>query len=143
MLDLPTITDDQFSLVIEMPGTADAPPRIVVSGAVDRTAAKHLQRAVIEVLRRCCPRGVELDVAGVTYLDSAGISALLACQADARQLDCELTLRNTGPATYRQLQIAGLLEHFGLAKPARRTVPGAFGAALGLEGNGLSGLIYP
>jgi anti-anti-sigma factor len=120
-------------------GAAGERPRIVVTGDVDAQSAAELQKAVIEVLRRHCPRGLDLDLERVTFLDSAGIGALLLCQADARQLDCEITLCKTPPTAYRLLQLAGLLEHFGLAKPpAHPMVAGVGGAAMGLLGCGLT-----
>ena len=48
-------------------------------------------------------------------MDSAGIRALLFCQADARQVDCQIRLTNPHPMVYPVLQITELLEHFGLA----------------------------
>jgi anti-anti-sigma factor len=129
---------DRRSLAIDLAGGDDERPRIVVTGDVDDTSTRELQKAVIEVLRRHCPRRMDLDLAGVTFLDSAGISALLLCRADAAQVDCEITLRSTPPMAYRVLQVAGLLEIFGLAKSrAHAVIPGA-GAALGLLGCGLS-----
>jgi len=83
---------------------------------------------------------VDLDLAGVTFLDSAGIRGLLLCLADARQMDCEFALRNTPTAVYPVLQVAGLLEHFGLANPPTHPVVlGGGGAAMGRRGCGLSG----
>ena len=116
----------------EVSGGAGERPRITVTGDVDAASVPGLQKAFVEVLRRHCPRGVDLDLAGVTFLDSAGIEGLLLCLADARQMECELVLRNTPATAYRVLQLAGLLEHFGLVKPPPPPPVAGGGAALGL-----------
>jgi anti-anti-sigma factor len=58
-----------------------------------------------------------MDLHGVSFLDSAGIHALVLCQADAQHVDCQITLTNPQPVVYRVLQVTGLLGHFGLAEP--------------------------
>ena len=58
-----------------------------------------------------------MDLHGVTFLDAAGIRALVLCQADARQVDCQITLTQPQPVVYRVLEITGLLAHFGLTTP--------------------------
>ncbi|MGW4941760.1 STAS domain-containing protein [Actinoplanes sp. NPDC004185] len=73
----------------------------------------------------------------MTFLDAAGIEALLRCQADAQQLECRLFLTGPTPMTCRVLQIAGLLEQFGLAKP-RPDGHAPAGAELGLVNCGLT-----
>jgi anti-anti-sigma factor len=130
---------DRDLVVVDVPCSDETAPRIVVTGALDARSTESLQRAVIGLLRCRRPSGIEIDLQGVTSLDFAGIRALLLCQADARQLECEIALRNTPSTAYRVLQVAGLLEQFGLAKPHRRAaVPVAVAAALGLVGCGLS-----
>jgi anti-sigma B factor antagonist len=114
--------------------------RLVVCGDVDAVSARRLQQSLIDVLRRLPPGDIDVDVSGVTFLDAAGIEALLRCQADARQLECRLVLTRPSPMTYRVLQIAGLLAQFGLARPRPAGhLPGPAGAALGLVNCGLAG----
>jgi anti-sigma B factor antagonist len=83
----------------------------------DALTVGRLQKAVVDVLRRQRPSCIEMDLHGVTFLDSVGIRALVHCQSDARQVDCRITLTNPQPVVYRVLQITGLLEHFGLTTP--------------------------
>ena len=54
---------------------------------------------------------------GVPFLDAGGVRVLLQCRADARQLDCWLTLAHVKSEAYRVLEIVGLLEPFGVAEP--------------------------
>jgi anti-anti-sigma factor len=118
----------------------DSPVRLSLRGDIDAVSARRLHQSLIDVLRRRCPRAIEVDVSGVTFLDAAGIEALLRCQTDARQLECRLVLTRPDPFTYRLLQVAGLLEQFGLARarPGGRGRPSG-GAALGLVDSGLAG----
>jgi anti-anti-sigma factor len=107
-------------------------PRLRVSGDLDATSSADLHDAFVAVLRQHCPPGVDLDLEGVTYLDSAGLTGLLLCRDDARQMGCDLALRNTPTMVYRILQVAGLLEDLGLARPpVPPAVPGTGGAAMG------------
>jgi anti-anti-sigma factor len=120
-------------------GTDTDHPRIVLAGRLDNPDAGQLQQAVIDLLRRARPRGIDIDLAGITVLDPSGIRALLLCQADAEQVDCRIRLTNSGPGVYRALQLAGLLEHFGLTRPrsADPARPRMAGAAMGLLHSGL------
>ena len=105
-------------LVDVLEGTTAIGARIAVFGALDHASAYPLERAVIHVLREQRPAHLALDLADVPFLDTGGIKVLLQCRADARQLDCRLTLTNTQPWVYRVLEIVGLLEPFGLAETA-------------------------
>jgi anti-anti-sigma factor len=95
-----------------------APPAMIVSGDLDAVNADLLRTAVADVLRRHRPEHIDMDMHGVTFLDSAGIRALLLCQSDAQRADCRITLTRPCPGVYRVLEVTGLLDHFGL--PARR-----------------------
>jgi anti-anti-sigma factor len=95
-----------------------APPGMIVSGDLDVVNADLLRTAVADVLRRHRPRRIEVDLHGVAFLDSAGIRALLLCQADAQRADCRIALTRPRPGVYRVLEVTGLLDHFGL--PGRR-----------------------
>jgi len=109
--------EDRPSLVVRLHRTDAEPPRMFVVGEVDALSALQLQDAVEDVLRDLRPGRIEIDVEGVTFLDSAGISALVQCHAQADQLGCRLRLANPQRSVYRVLQICGLLDHFGLTSP--------------------------
>ena len=134
------LDDDGLTITLGEPADGGS-PLLVVAGEVDADNARRLQQAVIDVLRCGCHRQVTVDVAGVTVLTAAGIEALLLCQVDAGQLDCTVRLSDPSPGIYRVLQIAGLLERFGLIRPrpVEPRYPGQVGAAMGLVGSGLGG----
>ncbi|MBB6379705.1 anti-sigma B factor antagonist [Pseudonocardia eucalypti] len=56
-----------------------------VRGEVDMWTAPRLQAALDRVLRRAAGRRVVVDLLGVTFLDSAGLAALVAATRHAEQ----------------------------------------------------------
>jgi anti-anti-sigma factor len=114
-LPLDTVHQDPGSLLVDVHGGDDTQAqRIAVAGEVDMLSAPAVQEAVVDVLHRRHPRRIEIDLRGVTFLDSAGIRTLLICHDDAQQENCLLTLVDPHPRVYRVLQITGLLGLFAL-----------------------------
>ena len=110
--------EDQSSLLVELQRDGDTePPRMVVSGEVDAVSAAQLQKAVVGVLRQHRPSRIDLDFDQVTFLDSAGIRALVLCHADAKQVDCKLMVTRPRHMVYRVLEITGLLEYLCVTGP--------------------------
>jgi anti-anti-sigma regulatory factor len=72
-------------------------PRIDLTGALVGPHSRRLHQAVIDLLRSEVPRAMELNLAGLTDLDAAGLRALETCLEDARQVDCRITVRNFAP----------------------------------------------
>ncbi|XVQ84091.1 STAS domain-containing protein [Microbispora siamensis] len=89
--------------------------RIIACGEIDISTSGRLYSGVLEVLRRQRPSRIEVDLAGVTFLDASGVRALLMSQTAAAEVGCRLTLVKPGRMAHRVLQIVGLLETFGLA----------------------------
>src|ERR671921_748747 len=75
---------------------------ITVAGEIDSLNAAQLHAAVLGVLRER-PRHIEVDLRGVTFLDSAGIRTLLLCHTAAQHMNCRLTLTDAHPMAYRVL----------------------------------------
>jgi anti-anti-sigma factor len=88
--------------------------RVRVTGELDALTAPEVHKTVVSVLRRQCLSRIEIDLRGVTFLDSAGIRALLLCHSDAQRLECQLIVINPCPSVYRVLEITALLDHFGI-----------------------------
>ncbi len=55
-----------------------------------------------------------VDFAGLTFIDSSGISELLRVGATMSERGHHLEIRNPSPPVRRVLEITGLLSHFGL-----------------------------
>ncbi len=107
-----------FTLVMGDPpahASGARPLHITVAGELDVVSAPALWEAVGPALATGRPRHLEIDVSGITFLDSSGIRALLHCHADADRMACRMTLTGPRPGIRRVLEITGLLEHFGLA----------------------------
>lgn len=67
---------------------------LVVSGELDISTAARLRREVREALFEG-PSTLYLDLSGVSFIDCAGLQALITGQRDARLQGGELLLRGT------------------------------------------------
>jgi anti-anti-sigma factor len=112
---LGTTQQDQSSLIITV-DRADGThvQHITVAGEMDALSVAELHEAVTDMLRQCRPNRIEMNLRGVSFLDSVGISTLLQCHTDATRVGCQLELIDPHPMVHRVLQITGLLDHFGL-----------------------------
>lgn len=55
-----------------------------------------------------------VDLAGLTFIDSSGITELVEARRACLDRNGAFTLRSTTPTVRRVLEITGLLDHFGL-----------------------------
>ncbi|WP_305783920.1 STAS domain-containing protein [Symbioplanes lichenis] len=89
--------------------------RIIIQGDVDAVTSDRVFEVFLQALREHRPTCVDMDVSGVTFLDSSGIRTLAQCQAEARRAGSHIVLLNLPPMVRRVLEITGLLHHFGVA----------------------------
>jgi anti-sigma B factor antagonist len=87
------------------PGTV----RLALHGELDLATAGLLGERVAAVLDRP-PRRLVLDVAGLTFCDSAGIDALLAARAGARARDVAVEVTGARGIVRRTMAATGVLE---------------------------------
>ncbi len=80
---------------------------LVAEGRIDSTTAPALKR---ELLRAFWD--VDLDLSHITFLSSAGLSALLAGQKHLQENDCKLRLLDVPEVINNVLEIAGFSEIF-------------------------------
>ncbi|WP_336031286.1 STAS domain-containing protein [Geodermatophilus sp. FMUSA9-8] len=109
--------------------TVDAIPvdgavRIVCAGEVDCSTAPALRRALDGAFADR-PRGVTVDLEAVTFLDSAGLSALAVAHRTADQAGVPMRVLVATRAVTRALQVTGLWELLG----CETVHPGTAGAA--------------
>ncbi|MDW3216116.1 MAG: STAS domain-containing protein [Ilumatobacteraceae bacterium] len=83
---------------------------IEVVGEIDASTAGQLADAIAER-----EGDVVIDVAGVAFIDSSGIRALIASQQAVEAQGATLTIRNPSPAVLRLFQLSSLEEFFNLA----------------------------
>lgn len=58
--------------------------------------------------------GLEVDLGGLSFIDSTGLSALIQLRKEFSELGLPLRLTNVGPVTRRLFHITGLLDVFGI-----------------------------
>jgi anti-sigma B factor antagonist len=89
--------------------TSSSGTTVRVSGEVDSTTAPGLRSCLLEVIARPGGAAVEVDLREVTFLDSAGLSALATAHRAAQAAGRALRMRcGTTRAVVRPLQITGL-----------------------------------
>ncbi|MDT4892427.1 MAG: anti-sigma factor antagonist [Pseudonocardiales bacterium] len=83
---------------------------VTLTGEMDIVIAPHLVSLVENAVQQC-PDGstsVVLDLAGVTFIDSMGIGALLSAQQCAASRGWSMKLRAVRPRIVRLFTITGL-----------------------------------
>jgi anti-sigma B factor antagonist len=83
---------------------------VMVAGNLDMAAALPLETRVDAVLTSGDVRAVQLDLAQVELVDSAGLGALLAIRERANQLGIELAITRVSDRVRRILDLTGLAE---------------------------------
>jgi anti-sigma B factor antagonist len=109
----PTRIDIHPTRIDVRSATSAAGCTITVSGEIDSSTAPGLRGCLLEVLGRPGTTRVEVDLRAVTFLDSAGLSALATAHRTAQAAGRDLRMRcGTTRAVLRPLQITGLLNVF-------------------------------
>jgi anti-sigma B factor antagonist len=104
--------------------SADSVVRVTAFGEVDSSSAPLL-RTELETALDGQLHELVVDLDGVTFLDSAGLSVLAAAHRAALARDVRLRVLASGRAVIRPLQITGLWELLG----AEQVEPGTGSAA--------------
>jgi anti-sigma B factor antagonist len=95
--------------------TSSSGTTVHVSGEVDSTTAPGLRNCLLEVIARPVAGAIEVDLREVTFLDSAGLSALATAHRAAEAAGRILQMRcGTTRAVLRPLQITGLWAVFAV-----------------------------
>ncbi len=96
--------------------------RVIVqlSGELDLTCAPEVRQTLDELLSAGFEQ-IVIDLRGLRFLDSTGLSALLASHRSARERGCELTLTRAPDAVQRIFEVTGLESEFAF----QTTRPGA------------------
>ena len=80
---------------------------VTASGEVDLTNADGLREALLSALDRGA-RGLVVDMTQTTFLDSAGVTALVRASRRASAGNATLRLAVTAPAVLRVLNLVGI-----------------------------------
>jgi anti-sigma B factor antagonist len=83
---------------------------IVVGGELQQSTSELLRQAVKEALTDR-PAGLVIDLALVTFIDSSGLSALVAARHAGDRVGCRVSLSGVGPVLRRTLHTTGLTDY--------------------------------
>jgi anti-anti-sigma factor len=86
--------------------------RVAVVGEVDLATAHLLRDRLLSVLREQAPAVVDVDLAGVTFLDCTALSALVAARNAAIHAGCQVRVSQPQPIVHLMLEATGLLGVF-------------------------------
>ena len=105
-------------LVCEIGEVSAAARRVVtVRGEVDLATAPELEVRVRAVLGDA-PHGIDLDLAGLTFIDSSGLRTLVALAKEASSRGGSLRLLNLPRHAQRVLELTGLDDWFDVSSEA-------------------------
>ncbi|GAA4451743.1 hypothetical protein GCM10023170_039610 [Phytohabitans houttuyneae] len=94
-------------------GVVEIAPR----GEIDVDTAHEVREAVAAVLTKSRPSRIELNMRLVTFIDSVGISAMVAGFQTAEVSGVKLLVTEPSRFVHRQLWVTGLLGLFGAPEP--------------------------
>jgi anti-sigma B factor antagonist len=107
------LADDLLSVTV-VPSSDGASVTVAPTGDIDSVSAPALRSALLSALRPPCAR-VTVDLDGVTFLNSAGLTVLAEAHHLAQDDGIALGLRGGGRAVLRVLHITGLGDLLGVA----------------------------
>jgi anti-anti-sigma factor len=90
---------------------------IRLRGEIDVDTAGEVRDSVAEVLSRSRPTQIHLNLRLVSFIDSVGISALVAGFQTAQVRGVKLRVTEPSRFVHRQLWVTGLLGLFGAPEP--------------------------
>lgn len=86
---------------------------VAMTGEVDMATTPALREALVAAVDRGC-RSVRVDLAGVTFMDSSGLSALVAGLRELRAQGGSMAMVNARPPVLRVFEISGFSTVAGL-----------------------------
>ncbi|MEO3922391.1 STAS domain-containing protein [Micromonosporaceae bacterium B7E4] len=89
-----------------------ATARLGVAGEIDLATAPALRDELLTLLRKQTPAVLIVDLAGVAFLDCAGIRALVGVRNAAGEAGCQMRVTAPQPFVRRVLEVTGLLGIF-------------------------------
>lgn len=82
--------------------------------ALDGELDTHTARLVADALAEMPDRAVEIDIAGLSFMDSSGLRVLVDATQRARDRGHDISVRNPSDAVRRLVEISGLGGHLTL-----------------------------
>ena len=82
--------------------------RALVSGEIDHHGARQIMKELDEAIDGILPGKLELDLSGVTFMDSSGIAVLLRARRRMDELEGALSVVSIPTQPRRVLEAAGV-----------------------------------
>jgi anti-sigma B factor antagonist len=92
----------------------DGMASLILVGEIDVASADDVYAVGLGVLNSSQCTTLCVDLAGVSFLDSTGLGALLKLRAAAHEAGHDVALRSQTPAISRLLQLTGLSDTFDI-----------------------------
>lgn len=118
-----------FGPKFEIVSRSDEGRRIItLAGEIDGRAAEELMAEFERFLASPEPAGLVLDMAKISFVDSAGLRAVIRVEAEAREAQVALTVVAPPPAVVQVLRMTGLGDRLTLGPRASAgdDAPGEF-----------------
>jgi anti-sigma B factor antagonist len=115
-LPVPSPRNPVDSTDLQVDVLSTAPLVVKVSGEIDIATGPKLREELLGVMRRSEAR-LALDLGGVTFMDCAGISVLLAACRHARLEGGRVRVLRASRRVRKVLMLTGLHQEFALAGP--------------------------
>jgi anti-sigma B factor antagonist len=90
-----------------------SPLVVEIRGEIDIQSAPGLRDELLRVIRRCGPQ-LDLDLAGMTFMDCAGLNVLLATRRRALLEQGSVRVVRASPRVRRMISLLGLERVFAL-----------------------------
>ncbi|MEP6622859.1 MAG: STAS domain-containing protein [Acidimicrobiia bacterium] len=87
-------------------------PTVVAWGELDVATVPGLEHALARLLESDGTGTIEIDLNGVTFIDSSGLGVLVAALKQSHGLGGQLVVRGLQPAPRKVFEVTGLLDLF-------------------------------
>lgn len=98
-----------MSIIVEIHG---ATASLILSGGIDYSSQEEVRNAIQKALTADSVREIHVDFAGVTFMDSSGIRALVTLHKKAEQQGKTLLLKNCSKSIRELFEIGGFDQMF-------------------------------
>lgn len=85
---------------------------VTVVGELDLSNTEQLRENLLDALRAHRPKVLEVNLAGVSFIDSSAINALVRARNTALEMGCRVSLSALQPFVRRVLAVIGVLDLF-------------------------------
>ncbi|MFC7531515.1 STAS domain-containing protein [Actinoplanes sp. GCM10030250] len=94
----------------------DGSIRVALTGELDGEEVDFLRSTMADVVRHNAPAPIHVDAGRLTFVDSAGIRALLTCRRTIDQAGSRMSIPRVSPNVFQVLEITGLLDVLGVVE---------------------------